>query len=69
MYAPTYVWMISMWFNEGWWKDTVHSSCTTEIMNTVVNGTLGTVPYGFSVMDNKSRKAISGLVRNIKLYD
>ena len=65
MYAPTYVWMLPMWFNVGWWNNTVNSSCTTENMMTVLNGTLGTVPHGFFVMDNKTRKAISGLVRNI----
>ena len=31
----------------------------------VVNGTLGIIPHGFFVMDNKTKKAISGLVRNI----
>ena len=65
MYAPTYVWMLPMWFNDGWWNNTAYSSCTTENMMTVVNGTLGTVPHGFFLMDNKTRKAISGLVRNI----
>ena len=47
----------------GWWNNTANLSCTTENMMTVLNGTLGTVPRGFSVMDNKTRKAISGLVR------
>ena len=54
-----------MWFNVGWWNNTANLSCTTENMMTVLNGTLGTVPRGFSVMDNKTRKAISGLVKNI----
>ena len=65
MYAPSYVWMLPVWYNEGWWNNTVNVSCTTENMMTVVNGTLGTVPHGAFVMDNKTRKAISGLVRNI----
>ena len=65
MYAPTYVWIIPMWYNVGWWNNTVNSSCTPKIMMTVLNGTLGTIPSGYFVMEDNSRKAFSGLVRNV----
>ena len=66
MYAPTYVWILQMFYNVGWWNNTGNSSCTPEIMMAVLNGTLGTIPNGIFFTEDNSRKTISGLVRNFQ---
>ena len=65
MYAPTYVWILPMWYNADWWDDVipVNSSCTIDVTLAVLNGTIGIVPDGFFVMENTSKVSFSGLVR------
>ena len=70
MYAPTYVWILPMWYNADWWDDVkpVNLSCTKQVMATVLNGTIGTVPDGYFVMENRSKVSFSGLVRYVLLF-
>ena len=70
MYAPNYVWILPMWYNADWWNDVkpVNVSCTEEVMATVLNGTIGTVPDGYFVMENRSKVSFSGLVRYVLLF-
>ena len=70
MYAPTYVWILPMWYNADWWDDVipVNSSCTIDVRLAVLNGTIGTVPDGYFVMENRSKVSFSGLVRYALLF-
>ena len=70
MYAPTYVWILPMWYNVDWWDDviSVNSSCTIDVRLAVLNGTIGIVPDGYFVMENRSKVSFSGLVRYILLF-
>ena len=70
MYTPTYVWILPMWYNVNWWNDVkpANISCTNQVMATVLNGTIGTVPSGYYVVLNTSKVSFSGLVRYVILF-
>ena len=68
MFAPKYVWITPSWYSRGWWKeDYGNSSCTPDIMRTMLNNSLAITPSGYFVLDDQSIATISGLVRQTQL--
>ena len=53
-----------MWYNVNWWITSVQPniSCNNSIMIQVLNGTIGTLPEGYFLMENKTKETFSGLV-------
>ena len=63
MFAPKYVWIIPVWYNDTFWHTSNNnSSCTDEIMIQVVNGTIGVIPDGYSTLQNDTVQIFSGIV-------
>jgi len=59
---PKYVWITYGWYFKGWWKSYGNSSCTMDIMMTMVNGSLVVTPNGDLVSDDRYTPTFSGLV-------
>ena len=63
MFAPKYVWITPSWYSRGWWnEDYGNSSCTPDIIKTLLNNSLAITPNGYFVSDNVSIATKSGLV-------
>ena len=63
MFAPKYVWITPSWYSRGWWdEDYGNSSCTPDIMKTILNNSLAITPNGYFVSDNGSIATKSHLV-------
>ena len=60
MLAPKYVWITHTWFNDHWWNMVDSTHCTVSEILQVLNGSIGTVPYGFLLDDNDTAISISG---------
>lgn len=57
-----------MWYNTKWWITSVYpnSSCSNDIIIQVLNGSIGTLPDGYFLMENKTQTTFSGLVIKIQ---
>jgi gamma-aminobutyric acid type B receptor len=67
MYAPKYVWILLMWYNYNWWDVANHNtSCTNEQIIQVLNGSIGTVQYGYFPLENDTIQTISGIISRPK---
>jgi len=60
---PQYVWITYSWYDKGWWReDYGNSSCTPNIMMTMLNDSLAITPNGNLVSDDRNTPTFSGLV-------
>ena len=62
MTAPRFVWLIPSWYERSWWRlNYGNSTCTPEIMRSILNNSLTYIPEGYFVSDNddKSTPTIS----------
>lgn len=64
IYLPKYAWIFPMWYNDNWWINTAseNTSCNPNILLQVINGSIGVLPEGYFIMENKSMRTFSGLV-------
>ena len=63
--SPRFVWLIPSWYESSWWRlNYGNSTCTPEIMRSILNNTLTYIAEGYFVSDDaeKSTPTISGLV-------
>ena len=69
LFAPEYIWLTHLWYNQEWWKyfQTDDSLCSIEDMQTALRGSIGVVPEGYVLRDQNSGPSFSGLVIKITL--
>ena len=59
MLGPKYVWITQGFYPEGWWRDSVNSSCPPNRILAALNNSFAIVPDGYFVNEDKSAMAIS----------
>lgn len=60
---PKYVWFTYSWYNNGWWNEEHgNASCSSEIITTMLNGSLSILPINNLMSDNGDTPTLSGLV-------
>ena len=63
LFAPKYVWILPLWYNDSFWHIYDNSSCNDKIMIQVLNGTIETAPGKYFPMEgNTVVQTFSGIV-------
>ena len=65
IHAPQYVWILPLWYDIDYLTGNAsngNTSCTSDKLIKVLNGTLGIVPDGYLLEQNKTLQTFSTLV-------